>query len=423
MDGRSGSSETSQTDGLRGFDDFDLNLGDILRGERATLGKSLLDVQREIKVKASYLAAIEDADLTAFETPGFIAGYVRSYARYLGMDADAVYERFCSESGFSHVAGLDARVYAKSSGRSTTPVPRRKGQVAGVSDDILARSPLQATQTGGGFQLADLSAIGSVLVLALLVAGLSYGGWTVLKEIQKVTVTPVESDLAAPLELPGRDLAAERSDLAAPAPTAEALAQLYRPAALDRPVLVARDGPIGSLDPRRQGVYASYAPPQAPEAAAASAGIGAGAVPPGTIAAPVRTASDPMASEIAAAVAATVQVVETPPMPVMLFARNPVWVRVRAADGSVLLEKILEAGESYTLPETEAPPTLRAGNSGSLYFAVNGETRGPAGPGASIAKNVVLSPDALTETYQVADLSADPELARIAQLVTSPPAE
>ncbi|WP_283647239.1 helix-turn-helix domain-containing protein, partial [Marinovum algicola] len=68
------------------FLDDDTRLGDIMRGERATLGKSLLDVQRELRIKASYIAAIENCDPSAFDTPGFIAGYVRSYARYLNMD-------------------------------------------------------------------------------------------------------------------------------------------------------------------------------------------------------------------------------------------------------------------------------------------------------------------------------------------------
>ena len=43
---------------LRGFDAFELRLGDVMRGERATLGKSLIDVQRELKIKATYIAAI-----------------------------------------------------------------------------------------------------------------------------------------------------------------------------------------------------------------------------------------------------------------------------------------------------------------------------------------------------------------------------
>jgi hypothetical protein len=48
----------------KGFDDFELRLGDLMRGERATLGKSLLDVQRELKIKATYIAAIENADVS-----------------------------------------------------------------------------------------------------------------------------------------------------------------------------------------------------------------------------------------------------------------------------------------------------------------------------------------------------------------------
>ena len=35
----------------KGFDDYDIRLGDLMRGERATLGKSLLDVQREAPVR------------------------------------------------------------------------------------------------------------------------------------------------------------------------------------------------------------------------------------------------------------------------------------------------------------------------------------------------------------------------------------
>ena len=93
----------------KGFDDFELRLGDMMRGERATMGKSLLDVQRELKIKAAYIAAIENADPSAFDTPGFIAGYVRSYARYLGMDPDLAYAAFCDESGFSTSHGMSSK--------------------------------------------------------------------------------------------------------------------------------------------------------------------------------------------------------------------------------------------------------------------------------------------------------------------------
>ena len=117
---------TTEADKPKGFDDFELRLGDLMRGERATLGKSLLDVQRELKIKATYIAAIENADLSAFETPGFVAGYARSYARYLAMDPEWAFERFCAEAGYAVSHGLSAAaspqqfVKASQTGNSTS---------------------------------------------------------------------------------------------------------------------------------------------------------------------------------------------------------------------------------------------------------------------------------------------------------------
>jgi cytoskeleton protein RodZ len=87
----------------RGFDMYEVTLGDQMRGERATLGKSLLDVQRDLRIKATCISAIENCDPSAFQTAAFIAGYVRSYARYLNMNPDECFVRFCEESGFGGV--------------------------------------------------------------------------------------------------------------------------------------------------------------------------------------------------------------------------------------------------------------------------------------------------------------------------------
>ena len=118
----------------KGFDAFELHLGDLMRGERATLGKSLLDVQRELKIKAAYIAAIENADPTAFDTPGFIAGYVRSYARYLNMDPDWAFETFCQESGFVTAHGMSAAA------SSVKPTREERLAASGLGKDIFAAS-------------------------------------------------------------------------------------------------------------------------------------------------------------------------------------------------------------------------------------------------------------------------------------------
>ena len=105
---RSSKEVQPEIDEPKGFDDYELRLGDMMRGERATMGKSLLDVQRELRIKAAYIAAIENCDPEAFDTPGFIAGYVRSYARYLNMDPDRAFAIFCAESGFQVAHGMSA---------------------------------------------------------------------------------------------------------------------------------------------------------------------------------------------------------------------------------------------------------------------------------------------------------------------------
>ncbi len=372
-----------------GFDDFELRLGDIMRGERATMAKSLLDVQRELKIKASYIAAIENCDISAFETPGFVAGYVRSYARYLGMDAEWAFQRFCKEANFTVVHGMSAAASGPKPGR-------RKIEYS----DPLANPNATFVPRGEAFWSGiQPGAIGSILVLAMLIGGIGYGGWSVLQEVQKVRLAPVsqapgvvaeldplagagatateqmQSGEVALAALPGQD---------ALPPAPEALDRLYRPAALDVPVLVARDGPIASIDPRSVGTLAVADAPEAVIPAAETPALGE----------------------------TPVQVVAADAPEVELLAVRPAWVRVQAADGTIIFEKILDAGERYALPKTEEAPVLRVGESGALYFAVNGQTYGPAGDRGSVTKSLVLSPEALTAKYALADMTGDADLVR-----------
>ena len=382
--------EADTSDTPKGFDSFELRLGDIMRGERATLGKSLLDVQRELKIKATYIAAIENADPTAFETPGFVAGYVRSYARYLGLDPEWAYQQFCQEGQFATVHGMSP----VASGPKAAAAKAQKS-APGRGDPLADPKATFVPQGEALLARIEPGAIGSSLVLVALMAALGYGGWSVLQEIQKVQLSPVEQtpEVLAELDpLSGAAIVApEVSDDAGgalvTAAMPDALDRLYRPEALDVPVLEARDGPISVLSPDRVGVLA----------------------PPPRPAQPVVVA-EATAADTAPAQSGVKVLADTAPE-VVVFALRPAWVRVRSADGTVLFEKILDAGESYVVPATEEPPVLRAGNSGSVYFAVNGETYGPAAPGAQVVKNVTLAADTLKQGYTVADLTADQDLA------------
>lgn len=378
---------------VKGFDSFDMKLGDAMRGERATLGKSLLDVQRELKIKASYIAAIENADPDAFDTPGFIAGYVRSYARYLNMDPDRAFEQFCRESGFSTAHGMSA---AASS--------RRPAKVAidpNAPRDIFSSSQTPFIPASEAFlSRIEPGAVGSVMVLVALICGLGYGGWTVLQEVQRVQFAPVENAPIVVSDIDPLAGAAAATDADASveqvatfqAPSTEELDRLYRPQALDVPVMVARDAPISTLNPASVG---TLAPTADVESAYEVADLVAQSV------------ADSIASQ------SEVQVLETAVPGLQMVAVRPAWVRVRGADGSVLFEGIMNAGDTYAVPMLEEAPTLRVGESGAVYFAINGTHYGPAGATGTVTSNLPLSVDSLTQTYAVADITADNDLAKV----------
>ena len=240
------------------------------------------------------------------------------------------------------------------------------------------------------FARVEPGAVGSLAVLIALIGALGYGGWSVLQEVQRVQLAPMDEapQVVAEIdplgnvkgEAPLVRSAPEASESEIAANDSALVDRLYRPEALDVPVMTARDGPIAGINPR--------------DAVAA----------PGTelVAA---VATDPAAEDLVQVVAAAAPGVE-------ILAVRPSWVRVSAADGTVLFEKILDAGERYAVPSLEEAPLLRSGNSGSIYFAVNGKTYGPAAPGAQVVKNVSLAAEALSGNYALADLTGDSDLAR-----------
>ena len=75
------------------------------------------------------------------------------------------------------------------------------------------------------------------------------------------------------------------------------------------------------------------------------------------------------------------------------------------------------------MPRTEAAPTMHAGNSGSVYFLIDGQAFGPAAPGANVVRNLSLEVADLQNRFEPADLERDRDLAiHVARLQTTEPA-
>ncbi|WP_417258163.1 DUF4115 domain-containing protein [Celeribacter sp.] len=275
---------------------------------------------------------------------------------------------------------------------------------SGVKKDPFADPNASFVPRGESFLAkVEPGAIGSTAVLLLLVGVIGFGAWSVLKEIQKVQLAPVDqvpgvvADIAPVQSSQQTVIAALDEEVGIAEPSADAFNRLYRPQALDVPVLVPRDGPIATLDPRSVGALGEESAEERLNA---------------------------MSNQIADAVLsdefgeAPIQVVEADAPELALVAVNATWVRVSAADGSILFEKILNAGERYVLPATEDAPLLRTGNAGGVYFAVNGQAYGPAGGSGSVVKNIPLSVAAVSETFAPVDLAANEgvaEMFRVAQ--------
>ncbi len=75
----------------------DIEVGEALRRTRTYYGKSLEDVEKALRIRASQIDAIERGDLEALPGRVYAIGFVRSYAEYLDLDGGKVVHLFKSQ--------------------------------------------------------------------------------------------------------------------------------------------------------------------------------------------------------------------------------------------------------------------------------------------------------------------------------------
>jgi cytoskeleton protein RodZ len=69
-------------------------LGEEFRSAREARSLSLSDVAERLHIRSVYLAAIEDEDWHVIGAPVYVRGFMRTYARFLGLDPEAAVARF-----------------------------------------------------------------------------------------------------------------------------------------------------------------------------------------------------------------------------------------------------------------------------------------------------------------------------------------
>ena len=78
--------------------DETIHLGEALRAARTGLGLGMDDIAQATRVRVGYIAALEASDSDALPSRPYAIGYLRAYARALGIEPDAVVARFVAEA-------------------------------------------------------------------------------------------------------------------------------------------------------------------------------------------------------------------------------------------------------------------------------------------------------------------------------------
>jgi cytoskeleton protein RodZ len=74
-------------------------LGDTLRERRKSLGISLEQAEEHTKIRGKLLDLLEKGDYERLPNPGYVRGYITSYARYLELDTVPLLAMYRAETG------------------------------------------------------------------------------------------------------------------------------------------------------------------------------------------------------------------------------------------------------------------------------------------------------------------------------------
>ena len=335
--------EAAGTDAVR--------LGDELREARLTLGHSLAELAAELRIRGAHLEALEEGRLSDLPGAAYAVGFVRSYAKALGLDADEMARRFRDVSGT--VARRPKLVFPE-------PVPER-GMPAGL-----------------------LVGVGAVLAIGAYVAwfNLSGGG---ARTVDVVPPVPPRLEAAAEqgrAQLPGRDAAA---------PAALPLASLPPPGGLV--------APSGANTAAQAATVPAAPPPQAAPQPLVAVGI-----------APTPAAPAPLAAPPAPPAATLPALPEGSRVVLRARVGNPegAWVQVRdPRSGQVLLNRVLRPGDAWPVPPRDGL-MLDTGKADGLEILLDGQPQPTLDGLVGVRRNIALEPDRLRQRIAPAQAAAAP---------------
>jgi cytoskeleton protein RodZ len=353
-------------------------IGVLLRETRQSYGGEIDRIAALLRIRGSYLTAIEESQYDKLPGPVYAQGFVRAYAVHLGLDGDEAIRRFKQE-----VAGFE------------------------VSRDLSFPVPL-----------AERSIPGGTMVLAALILALcGYGLWyyvstsdrshpervsAVPPDLIAATQKPAVPDTASPPAVPAPATAAPaetpaavpNATAAAPppatapaaspsaspassAPTTPSIAAPPAAAPTQAPAQTATAPTTTPAVPAQQATAPATPAPLPPQTASASAGV-----PPSTD----TGAQTPASAQQPRVYGAPADV----PARIVVHAIKDSWVQVTSGD-DVLVQRTLHPGDSVRVPD-QSGLSLRTGNGAGIQLEIDGKLFKPL---SGTVRTVALDPGRL----------------------------
>ena len=369
-----------------------LTVSEILRDRRIECRLDIDHVAQVLMIRPAVLADIEDGRFDQLPGPAYAVGFVRSYATYLGLDAEALVLRFKAE-----VAEVARRPHL------SFPLP--------LSDTRVPTGP--------------------ILIICVLLAALTYGGWYYFSERhgRLADIVPAVPDrlthLLSPDQMkqqvtgaqpqPGNTAQPATAPVAASQPPAAPQASVAQPAAAAAPASPSPAAnttvPTASQPPVAATIPASPAP-AAPAVAAVAQPAAAPAAPPADAdgvppvedraAAPASQPSAPATPDLAqpavadAGKAAPKTSYGAPDgqARIVLHASADSWIQVRDGQGNLLITRILKPGDTYNVPN-QPGLVMVTGNAGGLDISVDGTALAQLGGSGQVVRDLALDPERL----------------------------
>jgi cytoskeletal protein RodZ len=132
-------------------------VGEYLKRERESRRVTLEEISRSTRINRPYLEALERNDFRFFPRPDYIQGFLRGYARHIGLDPGEVLKRYEFQQDLARLKGNFHQL----------PLFSTPGEAAQAEEANRLESP-QASSRKGRFSISRSILIQVILLLAAL---------------------------------------------------------------------------------------------------------------------------------------------------------------------------------------------------------------------------------------------------------------